>query len=256
MDVIVADRVSKLFMLRHNYTPQLKVRVLSVFHREKRHSVEPFWAVRDVSFGIAVGEVVGIVGRNGSGKSTLLKMVAGLQRPTRGHLFVARRARVVAIIELGAGFHPELTGRENVYLEASIYGFDRRQIEAIYPRIVAYSGLEQFMDLPLKGYSSGMAMRLGFSVAAHLDPDILLLDEVFAVGDADFKARCVETLLEFRARGKTILFVSHSADAVRELCSRVCVLQQGQLTFDGPTEEGLAWYEQSIAAADDAMVRR
>lgn len=243
MDVVVADRVSKRFFLRHNYSPELKVRFLAVFHPEKRTQIEEFWALRDVSLTLRTGEVVGIVGRNGSGKSTFLKMVAGLQRPTEGRLLVRRDARMTAIIELGAGFHPELTGRENVRLGASIYGLDRRQIDELYPAIVSYSGLEHFMDLPLKSYSSGMGMRLGFSIATHLNPDILLLDEVFAVGDADFKKQCVGTLRDFRERGKTILLVSHSPDAIRTLCDRVCVLDRGHLTFDGPVDEGLRWYE-------------
>jgi ABC-type polysaccharide/polyol phosphate transport system ATPase subunit len=245
MPVVIAEQVSKRFLLKHNHSPELKVQFLALFHPEKRTRVEEFWAVRDVSLSLGTGEVVGIVGRNGSGKSTFLKMVAGLQRPTRGRLLVKRALRMTAIIELGAGFHPELTGRENVRLGASIYGLDRQEVDALYPAIVAYSGLAHFMDLPLKSYSSGMAMRLGFSIAAHLDPDVLLLDEVFAVGDADFKKQCMATLRAFRDRGKTIVLVSHSSDAIRSLCDRVCVLEQGRLTFDGPVEEGLRWYDQS-----------
>jgi ABC-type polysaccharide/polyol phosphate transport system ATPase subunit len=242
--VVVAERVSKRFVLRHNASPELKVRFLALFDPAKRQVIEEFWALRDVSLALTGGEVVGFVGRNGSGKSTLLRLIAGLLRPTSGSLLVERDARVAAIIELGAGFHPELTGRENIRMEASIYGLDRDAIDALYPRIVAYSGLEKFMDVPLKNYSSGMGMRLGFSVAAHLDTDILLLDEIFAVGDAEFQKQCLATLHDFRERGKTIVFVSHSPDAIRRLCARVCVLNRGQLVFDGSVDEGLAAYER------------
>jgi ABC-type polysaccharide/polyol phosphate transport system ATPase subunit len=248
-EVVITEEVSKRFILRHNSSPELKVRFLALFHRSKRPMSEEFWALRGVSLRLRGGEVVGVIGRNGSGKSTLLRLIAGLQRPTGGRLLVRRDARVAAIIELGAGFHPELTGRENVRLEASIYGLDRAAIDALYPKIVAYSGLERFMDFPLKSYSSGMSMRLGFSVAAHLDPDILLLDEIFAVGDADFQKQCLATLRDFCERGKTILFVSHSPDAIRRLCTRVAVLDHGRLLFDGPVEDGLAAYEQLTEGA-------
>ncbi len=246
--VIDAQQVSKRFYLRHNRSTDLKVRLLAVFDHRYRETIEEFWALRDVSLTIRHGEAVGLVGRNGSGKSTLLKIVAGLYRPTSGRLLVAGHLRVGALIELGVGFHPELTGRENVFLNASVYGFTRAQIEARYSSIVAYSGLEPFMDTPLKAYSSGMHMRLGFAVAAHLDPDILLLDEIFAVGDAEFQRQCAATIDDFRARGKTIMFVSHAPGAVRALCDRVCVLDEGHLVFDGRVDDGLAYYEQLTAS--------
>jgi ABC-type polysaccharide/polyol phosphate transport system ATPase subunit len=250
MDAVMIDaqQLSKRFYLRHNRAGELKVRFLALFHKHKREVVEEFWALRGVSTTIRRGEAVGLVGRNGSGKSTLLKLIAGLHRPTNGHLLVARHARIGTMIELGLGFHGELSGEENVFLNASIHGLSRAAIEALYPKVVEYSGLAHFMDVPLKNYSSGMHMRLGFAIAANLDPDILLLDEVFAVGDADFQRQCIETLREFRARGKTIVFVSHSPDAVRAICDRVCVLDHGVLRFDGPVDEGLAFYEQSSVA--------
>ena len=246
--VLQAERVSKRFYLRHNRTTDLKVRFLSIFHRRQRETVEEFWALRDVSFSVRHGEAVGLVGRNGSGKSTLLRLIADLHRPTSGRMLVAAGARIGALIELGVGFHPELSGRENVYLNASVYGLRRIEIDALYPHIVAYSGLEHFMDSALKNYSSGMHMRLGFAVAAHLNPDILLLDEIFAVGDAEFQRRCLATLAEFRAQGRTIVFVSHDPDSVRALCDRVCVLEHGRLMFDGSVTDGLAFYDRMTAA--------
>jgi ABC-type polysaccharide/polyol phosphate transport system ATPase subunit len=253
---IVAERLAKRFYLRHNPGGSLKVKFLSLLDRRQRETIEEFWALRDVSFTIKRGEAVGLVGRNGSGKSTLLKLIAGLHRPTLGRLLVARRARLATLIELGVGFHPELSGRENVYLNASIYGLTRVEIDGIYPSVVTYSGLEQFIDAPIKTYSSGMHMRLGFAVAANLNPDILLLDEIFAVGDAEFQKQCMATMKQFRQRGTTIVFVSHSPEAVRALCDRVCVLDSGRLTFDGSTREGLAHYEamtrgqQQVARSD------
>lgn len=244
---IQAESLSKCFELRHNREGELKVRFLAVFDPRRRETVEQFWAVRDVSLTIRRGEAVGLVGRNGSGKSTLLKLIAGLHRPTSGRLLIERRARIGTMIELGVGFHNELSGRENVFLNASIHGLSRAEIEAIYPAIVAYSGLEHFMDTPLKNYSSGMFMRLGFAIAANLDPDVLLLDEIFAVGDADFQRQCMETLDGYREKGKTILFVSHSAEAVRTVCDRVVVLERGRVQFDGDVDEGLAFYDGLVA---------
>ena len=189
MSMIEVQSVSKRFLLRHNASLELKVRFLGLLHPGKRQAVEEFWALKGVSLRIDRGEAIGLVGRNGSGKSTLLKLIAGIYRPTSGRLMVARGARICSMIELGVGFHPELTGRENVILNASIHGLTRSQIERIYDDVVEYSGLEHFIDVPIKNYSSGMHMRLGFAIAANLDPDVLLLDEIFAVGDADFQQR-------------------------------------------------------------------
>jgi len=249
--VIEAQSVSKQFQLRHNASVELKVRFLGFLHPQKRQSIELFWALKNVSLRIDPGEALGLVGRNGSGKSTLLKLIAAIHRPTSGRVLVARDARIGSMIELGVGFQPELTGRENVFLSAAIHGLTRDQIETIYPAVVAYSGLEHFIDVPIKNYSSGMNMRLGFAIAANLDPDILLLDEIFAVGDADFQQRCMETLNQFLANGKTIIFVSHSPSAIRSICRRVCVLDRGELTFDGDMEEGLAFYHHTIASKAD-----
>jgi ABC-2 type transport system ATP-binding protein len=250
--VIEARGVSKRFLLRHNASAELKVRFLGFLHRDQRETVEEFWALKNISLTVGRGEALGLVGRNGSGKSTFLKLIAAIHRPTGGRLLVARGARIASMIELGIGFHPELTGRENLFLNAAIHGLSRRQIEGIYDAIVDYSGLAHFIDVPIKNYSSGMNMRLGFSIAAHLDPDILLLDEIFAVGDATFQRRCIQTIRDFLARGKTIIFVSHLAGAVRSICHRVCVLEQGELMFNGDVEEGLGFYDRLVGQQSDA----
>ena len=251
---IVARQVSKRFLLRHNRVLALKDRLLALLEPSRREQLEPFWAVSDVTLSVAEGEALGLVGRNGSGKSTFLKLVAGIYRPTTGALFVRTGARIGTMIELGVGFHPELTALENIYLNASIHGLLRAEIDALVPSIVEYSGLANFMDLPLKGFSSGMHMRLAFAIAANLRPEVLLIDEVFAVGDADFQARCTATMREFRERGATVLFVSHSPSAVREVCTRVAVLQAGRLVADGSVDDGLACYADLVADARAAAL--
>jgi ABC-type polysaccharide/polyol phosphate transport system ATPase subunit len=246
--VIQAQQLSKRFLLHHNRSVELKVRLLNLIHPSRRDSVEEFWALRDVTLSIERGESIGLVGRNGSGKSTLLKLIAAIHRPTSGRLLVSRTARICSMIELGVGFHHELTGRENVFLNAAIHGLTHAEIEGIYEGIVRYSGLQHFMDVPIKNYSSGMNMRLGFAIVAMLDPDILLLDEIFAVGDVEFQQQCIATIKQFLANGKTIIFVSHSPDAVRAICRRVCVLDHGHLMFDGEVERGLDFYQRVVSA--------
>jgi ABC-2 type transport system ATP-binding protein len=239
---IVAERISKRFEIHHNRAYSLKARVLASMVPRFRPRTEEFWALRDVDLRIFRGEAVGLVGRNGSGKSTLLKIIAGIHRPTTGRVLVSRGVTIGTMIELGVGFHPELSGRENVFLNASVYGLTRRDVERIYDAVVDYSEIGRFIDEPIKNYSSGMMMRLAFSVAAHLEPEVLLLDEIFAVGDHSFQEKCRKTMLQFVNQGRTILFVSHSDRTVHEMCSRVCVLQGGHKVFDGGTEEGLAYY--------------
>jgi ABC-type polysaccharide/polyol phosphate transport system ATPase subunit/SAM-dependent methyltransferase len=248
MPVIQAESVSKRFLLRHNASGELKVRFLGLLGG-RRGSVEEFWALQGVTLRVERGDSVGLVGRNGSGKSTFLKLVAAIHRPTSGRLLVARTARITSMIELGVGFHPELTGRENVFLNCAIHGLSGPEIGAIYGSIVEFSGLEHFIDVPIKNYSSGMHMRLGFAIAANLDPDILLLDEIFAVGDADFQYRCIATVKRFLDEGKTLMFVSHSPTAIRSICRRVCVLDRGELVFDGDTEGGMAFYDGLLTRA-------
>ena len=246
--VLETRQLSKRFVLRHN-AKDVKSRALGMLRIGEQARREEFWALRGVSIRVAGGESVGLVGRNGSGKSTLLKVIAGIHRPTGGHMLVRRGVRISSMIELGTGFHPELTGQENVLLNASIHGLSREEALAIYDRVVSYSGLRHFMDVPIKNYSSGMHMRLGFAIAANLDPDVLLLDEIFAVGDEEFQRQCMGTLESFLEAGKTILFVSHSAAAVQAICRRVCVLDRGQLRFDGDVDSGLTEYRRLNAAS-------
>jgi ABC-type polysaccharide/polyol phosphate transport system ATPase subunit/SAM-dependent methyltransferase len=254
--VLETRQLSKRFVLRHNAN-DVKSRALGLLpfggargrRAGERPRREEFWALRGVSIRVSAGESVGLVGRNGSGKSTLLKVIAGIHRPTAGEMLVRRGLRISSMIELGTGFHPELTGQENVLLNTSIHGLTRAEALAIYDRVVAYSGLRHFMDVPIKNYSSGMHMRLGFAIAANLDPDVLLLDEIFAVGDEEFQRQCMGTLESFLEAGKTILFVSHSAAAVQAICRRVCVLERGQLRFDGDVDSGLTEYRRLNAAS-------
>lgn len=227
MAVIEARHVSKSFLLNRQRAGSLKERALQAIHRSHRQPAETFWALHDISFDLERGEALGLVGRNGSGKSTLLKLIAGIHRPTGGHLRAPRRARIGTIIELGVGFHNELSARENLFVNAAVHGLSHAETAAVYPEVVEYSGLAAFMDVPLKSFSSGMQMRLGFSIAAMLRPDILLLDEVFAVGDEHFQRQCMHTMEEFGARGTTVVFVSHAPAAVRAICRRVCVLEAG-----------------------------
>jgi len=241
-------------MLRHDRTGSIKDAFLAASGRRRRERVEEFWALRDASFEVRRGEALALVGRNGSGKSTLLKLIAGIHVPTSGRLSMARTARIGTMIELGIGFHGDLTAKENVYLNASIYGLLRTEIDEIYPRIVEYSGLANFMDVPIRNFSSGMNMRLGFSVAAHLQPDLLLIDEVFAVGDADFQRRCLETMEEVRTRGCTVLFVSHSATAVQAICERACLLEAGRLVLDGSVDTVLEQYAGLVDEREDAAL--
>lgn len=216
--------------------------------REHRnHSHEEIWALRDVSFGVAEGEVLGIIGRNGAGKSTLLKVLTRITAPTTGRAEI--RGRCGSLLEVGTGFHPELTGRENIYLNGAILGMKRREIKQKLPEMVAFSGVEQFIDTPVKRYSSGMYVRLAFSVAAHFEPEILLVDEVLAVGDAEFQARCLGRMEDMGATGRTVLFVSHNMQAVSQLCDRALLLDGGSIVRDGPSEEIVAHYLQTSAGA-------
>jgi len=209
----------------------------------KTHPAE-FWALREINLSIGAGESVAIVGRNGAGKSTLLGLLAGTVYPSCGSVTVT--GRVGALLELGAGFHPDLTGRENIYLNASLLGLQKLQVDERFDRIAAFSGLEEFIDVPLRTYSSGMQVRLGFSVAAHTDPEIMLLDEVFAVGDQEFRHKCIARLEEFKAQRKTMLFVGHGLETLRGICERAVWIEHGRVYADGPFEEIMQRYVTEV----------
>jgi len=211
-----------------------------------------FWALKDVSFEVESGEALGIIGHNGAGKSTILKLLSSITAPSAGEIMI--NGRLSALIEVGSGFHPELTGRENIFLNGAILGMSRRQIAARLDSIVEFAGVRQFLDTPVKRYSSGMYVRLGFSIAAHLDPDILLLDEVLAVGDAAFQEKCLQRISEVKRAGTTIVFISHDLAAVERLCDRVILLQRGQIIASGAPHEVIAQYESALSPAKSAQV--
>jgi ABC-2 type transport system ATP-binding protein len=226
--VVTVKNVSKRFTLRKDNS--LKERVVTLGRAGRRHS-EDFWALRDVSLEVPAGTTIGLLGPNGSGKSTLLKLIGGILEPTSGS--VERRGRLAALIELGAGMHPDLTGRENVYLNASIQGLTREEAEAKFDAIMQFSGIGDFIDTQVKFYSSGMYVRLAFAVAINTDPDVLLVDEVLAVGDEQFQKKCIDKIREFQQQGRTIVLVSHSLGQVQELCDTAVVLHEGVVKYQG-----------------------
>lgn len=212
-----------------------------------------FWALQNVSFDVQPGEVVGIIGRNGAGKSTLLKILSRVMEPTKGR--ATMHGRMSSLLEVGTGFHPELTGRENIYLNGSILGMSHREIERKFDAIVEFSEIEKFLDTPVKRYSSGMYVRLAFAVAAHLEPEILVVDEVLAVGDAAFQEKCLGKMRESASRGRTVLFVSHNMAAVQQLCDRVIWINGGQVLDDGEPRETVRKYTKNFKRAINASVR-
>jgi lipopolysaccharide transport system ATP-binding protein len=249
--ITVAD-VSKRFRLYRDRRTNLK-EVVATRKRRNRH--EDFWALRDVSLEIPRGSTYGLIGHNGSGKSTLLKLIAGIHRPTSGA--ITAHGRVSAMLELGAGFHPELSGRENIYLNGSILGMSRARITASMDRIIEFSGLGDFVDTPVKVYSSGMYVRLGFSIAVNLDPEILVIDEIIAVGDEEFQRRCFDHLFELRRRGVTIVFVTHSMALVQSLCDTAAWLDHGRLRQVGPAAAVAGAYLREVNQAEnDAVAER
>jgi lipopolysaccharide transport system ATP-binding protein len=208
---------------------------------------EEIWALRDVTFEVPEGQVLGVVGRNGAGKSTLLRILTRITTPTSGRAEI--RGRVGSLLEVGTGFHPELTGRENVFLNGSVLGMKQREIQAKFSEIVEFAGVEQFIDTPVKRYSSGMSVRLAFAVAAHLEPEILLVDEVLAVGDAEFQRRCLGRMEDLSGSGRTVVFVSHQMQAVAQLCDRAILLDKGEIDMDGPSEPVVARYLQTVGGS-------
>ena len=234
------EGVTKAFLVRRNAARDLKVHFVGLFHPRHREKRERRWALRGIDLRVERGEFLGLVGTNGSGKSTLLRILAGIFAPTAGR--VTGRGSVAPWLELGAGFHPDLTGRENVYLNTSLFGLSRRETDALYGAIVRFAELEDSIDLPVKNYSTGMHVRLGFAVAAHLDADILLLDEVLAVGDERFQQKCLHHIRERRRRGATVVLVSHQLDMVRHLCDRACLLADGRVAAVGSPDSVVAAY--------------
>jgi ABC-type polysaccharide/polyol phosphate transport system ATPase subunit len=219
--------------------------------RSQKLVYEDYWALKNVNFHMAPGDSLAIIGPNGSGKSTLLKCLAGTLAPDRGTVEVG--GKVAGLLELGAGFHPDLTGKENIYLNGSILGMSRREIDALYDEIVEFSGVGDFIDNPVRNFSSGMYVRLGFSVAIQVDPDVLLLDEVLAVGDAAFQVKCFEKLHEVRRQRKTVLLVTHDVNSAMRLCDRAILLDEGRVVADGSSREVVALYQQRVAAGRDAL---
>jgi ABC-type polysaccharide/polyol phosphate transport system ATPase subunit len=245
--IIVAEQVWK------SYRP--KTHQISLRHEAARFFRQPFqprteepnelfWALQDVSFAVRPGESVALVGRNGSGKSTLLRILCGITRPARGYTQV--HGRFATLIALGAGFDPERTGRENIFLNAAIQGVYAREITRIMDQIIDFAELGEFIDVPVKRYSSGMVTRLGFSIAVHILPEIIFIDEVLAVGDSAFQEKCIHRISEMKAEGRTLMFVSHAADTVRELCERALWLNHGRLQMDGSTDDVLQAYDAML----------
>src|SRR5205807_2242440 len=224
----------------------LKERLINL---RRTDTVEEFWALRNVGFELEESNTLGLIGANGSGKSTLLKIIGGILTPTDG--YVERRGRIAALLELGAGFHPDLTGRENVYMNASILGLTRKQTNQYFDAMVEFSGIERFIDNQVKFYSSGMYVRLAFAVAVHVDPEILLVDEVLAVGDEPFQRKCIERIKQFQQEGRTIIFVTHGIDMVRQLCDRVIMLEKGDVVIDGKPQEAARAFRERYAPEVD-----
>jgi ABC-2 type transport system ATP-binding protein len=240
-DVIVIDHVRKRFVVRKDNT--IRERIVTLGRAGRKHR-QDFWALDDVTVTIKAGTTVGLIGQNGSGKSTLLKAIGGIIQPTSGT--VSRRGRLAALLELGAGFHPDLSGRENVFLNASLLGLSRRQTEERFDDILAFSGIGDFIDTQVKFYSSGMYVRLAFAVAVHTDPDVLLVDEVLAVGDEAFQRKCLDRIRSFQEAGKTIIIVTHSLSQVQEMCDRVVLLNKGKVLHDGDAVEAVSMFRDVL----------
>ncbi|MDQ1722166.1 MAG: type transport system ATP-binding protein, partial [Pseudonocardiales bacterium] len=242
--VIRVSDVSKKFVIRKDKS--LKERLVNA--RRSRANVEEFWALRHVDLEVDAGHTLGLIGGNGSGKSTLLKIIGGILTPSEG--YVERRGRLAALLELGAGFHGDLTGRENVYLKASILGLSRAQTDQYFGSIVDFSGIEPFIDTQVKFYSSGMYVRLAFAVAIHVDPEILLVDEVLAVGDEPFQRKCLDRIKQFQQDGRTIILVTHSLEQVRQMCDRVVLLESGSVVVDGSPAEAVRHFREVNSEQD------
>jgi len=244
MQVIKVENLSKLYFLggaRHN---SLRDTIAAFIRNPRRDKKNELWALRDVSFEVADGEALGIIGRNGAGKSTLLKILSRITKPTAGKARI--RGRIGSLLEVGTGFHFELTGRENIYLSGAILGMKKNEIDRQFDEIVAFAEVDKFIDTPVKHYSSGMHLRLAFAVAAHLDPEILLIDEVLAVGDLAFQKKCLNKMEDVAAQGRTVLFVSHNMGAIKELCQTALVLKNGKVDYHGSVVSGIQHYTRNV----------
>jgi lipopolysaccharide transport system ATP-binding protein len=237
---ISVSHVSKRYTIGAQKDGSLRGTLAGMLGSKQTKNQEEFWALNDVSFDIKKGEVIGIIGKNGAGKSTLLKILSQITKPTSGRIEIS--GRVASLLEVGTGFHPELTGRENIYLNGTILGMSRQEVKDKFEEIVEFSGVQKFIDTPVKHYSSGMYVRLAFAVAAHLEPEILIIDEVLAVGDAEFQKKCLGKMKEVAGHGRTVIFVSHNLSAVASLCSRGIVLDKGHMIFQGTAKESIAEY--------------
>lgn len=231
--MIKVDHVSMEFMISHDHIKSLKEYVMTMVRGKLKY--EEFWALKDISFEVRKGEVMGIIGRNGAGKSTLLKVISGILKPTEGQVTIS--GNIVPMLELGSGFDTDLTGRENIYLNGSILGYSEKFLQDKYDEIVAFSELEKFIDVPIRNYSSGMLMRLAFSIATVVNPEILIVDEILAVGDESFQTKSKARMLELMGGGTTVLFVSHSLEQIREMCNRVVWLDSGWVKMAGDAQE-------------------
>jgi lipopolysaccharide transport system ATP-binding protein len=253
--IIEVKGISKRYLLGSIGATRLRDDVERIWHRltgkAERQDSKDFWALRDVSFDVQPGEIVGIIGRNGAGKSTLLKVLSRITEPTTGEIVL--RGRVASLLEVGTGFHPDLTGRENVFLNGAILGMTKAEIRSKLDEIIAFAEIEKFIDTPVKRYSSGMYVRLAFAVAAHLEPEILIIDEVLAVGDQQFQNKCIGKMQDVSRSGRTVLFVSHNMAAIRRLCTYGVILKAGQVTCAAPIQESLAHYGQSLFTSREEM---
>ncbi len=256
--IIKVDNLGKKYIISHkapeqytalrdvitNKAKAIASKFLTTATKDKPVSTrENFWALKNISFEVSKGEVLGIIGRNGAGKTTLLKILSRITKPTTGRIHI--KDQVSSLLEVGTGFHPELTGRENIFLNGAILGMSKAEIKSKFDEIVAFAETEKFLDTPVKKYSSGMYVRLAFAVAAHLEPEILIIDEVLAVGDAEFQKKCLGKMGDIASKGRTILFVSHNMGAIQKLCDRVIIITQGQISFVGKTHRGIQNYLQS-----------
>jgi len=241
-EVVRISHVSKRFTVRKDSS--LKERIVTLGRAGRAHK-QDFWALSDVSLDIRAGNTIGLIGHNGSGKSTLLKVIGGIIQPTSGT--VEQRGRIAALLELGAGFHPDLTGRENVFLNASVLGLSSEETAAQFDAILEFSGVGEFIDTQIKFYSSGMYVRLAFAIAVHTDPDILLVDEVLAVGDEQFQRKCLDKISEFQSEGRTIIIVSHALDQIAALCDRVILMNRGQMVYDGIPVTAIERFRELLA---------